>query len=44
MTQNNSWNCSQELIDELGVLVDRMSINIELPSQIVLIAVAPDKV
>ena len=35
--------CSQELIDKLGVLVDRMSINIELPSQSSLQLLAPDK-
>ena len=35
--------CSQELIDKLGVLVDRMSINIELPSQNSLQLLAPDK-
>lgn len=35
--------CSQELIDKLGVLVDRMSINIELPSQNSLNLLAPDK-
>lgn len=35
--------CSQELIDQLGVLVDRMSINIELPSQNSLQLLAPDK-
>ena len=34
---------SQELIDKLGVLVDRMSINIELPSQDSLKLLAPDK-
>lgn len=35
--------CSQELIDKLGILVDRMSINIELPSQNSLQLLAPDK-
>lgn len=35
--------CSEELIDKLGVLVDRMSINIELPSQSSLQLLAPDK-
>lgn len=35
--------CSQELIDQLGILVDRMSINIELPSQNSLQLLAPDK-
>lgn len=35
--------CSQELIDQLGVLVDRMSINIELPSQDSLKLLAPEK-
>lgn len=35
--------CSQELIDKLGVLVDRMSINIELPSQNSLKLLAPEK-
>ena len=35
--------CSQELINKLGVLVDRMSINIELPSQNSLKLLAPDK-
>ncbi len=34
---------SQELIDRLGYLVDRMSINIELPSQDSLRVLAPDK-
>ena len=35
--------CSQELIDALGILVDRMSINIELPSQNSLQLLAPEK-
>lgn len=34
---------SKELIDQLGVLVDRMSINIELPSQNSLKLLAPEK-
>lgn len=34
---------SQELIDKLGLLVDRMSVNIELPSQDSLRVLAPDK-
>lgn len=34
---------SQELIDKLGTLVDRMSVNIELPSQASLKLLAPDK-
>ncbi|MDO5556557.1 MAG: putative DNA modification/repair radical SAM protein [Clostridia bacterium] len=34
---------SQELIDKLGTLVDRMSINIELPSNNSLKLLAPDK-
>lgn len=34
---------SQELIDKLGTLVDRMSVNIELPSQSSLKILAPDK-
>lgn len=34
---------SQELIDKLGLLVDRMSVNIELPSQNSLKLLAPDK-
>lgn len=35
--------CSQELIDKLGNLVDRMSINIELPSNNSLKLLAPQK-
>ena len=35
--------CSQELIDKLGILVDRMSINIELPSNDSLKLLAPQK-
>ena len=35
--------CSQELTDQLGILVDRMSINIELPSQNSLQLLAPEK-
>ena len=35
--------CSKELIDELGNLVDRMSINIELPSNNSLKLLAPQK-
>ena len=35
--------CSQELIDKLGNLVDRMSINIELPSNTSLKLLAPQK-
>ena len=35
--------CSQELIDTLGILVDRMSVNIELPSQNSLQLLAPEK-
>lgn len=35
--------CSQELINQLGILVDRMSINIELPSQDSLKLLAPEK-
>ena len=35
--------CSKELIDKLGVLVDRMSINIELPSNESLKLLAPQK-
>lgn len=35
--------CSQELIDKLGSLVDRMSINIELPSNNSLKLLAPQK-
>ncbi len=35
--------CSQELIDQLGILVDRISINIELPSQTSLKLLAPQK-
>ena len=35
--------CSQELIDSLGSLVDRMSINIELPSNDSLKLLAPQK-
>ncbi len=35
--------CSQELIDKLGVLVDRLSINIELPSHDSLKLLAPQK-
>ena len=34
---------SKELIDKLGTLVDRMSVNIELPSQTSLKLLAPDK-
>ncbi len=34
---------SKELIDKLGILVDRMSINIELPSQASLKLLAPEK-
>ncbi|NTU90074.1 MAG: putative DNA modification/repair radical SAM protein, partial [Actinobacteria bacterium] len=34
---------SEELIERLGFLVDRMSINIELPSQQSLMLLAPDK-
>lgn len=35
--------CSKELINKLGTLVDRMSINIELPSSESLQLLAPDK-
>ena len=35
--------CSQELIDKLGTLVDRLSINIELPSNSSLKLLAPQK-
>ena len=35
--------CSQELIDKLGLLCDRMSVNIELPSEKSLAELAPDK-
>ncbi|MCL2487964.1 MAG: putative DNA modification/repair radical SAM protein [Oscillospiraceae bacterium] len=35
--------CSQELVDKLGHLVDRMSINVELPSEASLNALAPNK-
>ena len=35
--------CSKELIDKLGLLVDRLSINIELPSQNSLKLLAPQK-
>lgn len=35
--------CSQELIDKLGNLVDRMSINVELPSNTSLKLLAPQK-
>lgn len=35
--------CSKELIDKLGVLVDRLSINIELPSNTSLKLLAPQK-
>lgn len=35
--------CSQELIDSLGTLVDRLSINIELPSATSLKLLAPQK-
>ena len=35
--------CSQELIDKLGTLVDRMSVNIELPSESSLKLLAPNK-
>ena len=35
--------CSKELIDKLGILVDRMSINIELPSNESLKLLAPQK-
>ena len=35
--------CSKELIDKLGVLVDRLSINIELPSHTSLKLLAPQK-
>ena len=35
--------CSQELIDSLGILVDRLSINIELPSNNSLKLLAPQK-
>lgn len=35
--------CSKELIDQLGVLVDRLSINIELPSNTSLKLLAPQK-
>lgn len=35
--------CSKELIDKLGVLVDRLSINIELPSNSSLKLLAPQK-
>lgn len=38
-----SLGSSQELIDKLGSLVDRMSINIELPSQNSLKLLAPEK-
>lgn len=35
--------CSKELIDKLGILVDRLSINIELPSSTSLKLLAPQK-
>ncbi len=35
--------CSKELIDQLGILVDRLSINIELPSNTSLKLLAPQK-
>ena len=35
--------CSKELIDKLGILVDRLSINIELPSNTSLKLLAPQK-
>lgn len=35
--------CSKELIDKLGILVDRLSINIELPSHTSLQLLAPQK-
>ena len=35
--------CSQELVHKLGGLCDRMSVNIELPSESSLKALAPDK-
>ena len=35
--------CDPELISRLGMLADRMSVNIELPSQESLIKLAPDK-
>ena len=35
--------CSRELIDKLGLLCDRMSVNIELPSEKSLLELAPDK-
>ena len=35
--------CSKDLIDKLGNLVDRMSINIELPSNNSLKLLAPQK-
>ncbi len=35
--------CSKELIDKLGTLVDRLSINIELPSNDSLKLLAPQK-
>ncbi len=38
-----SLGSSKELIDKLGILVDRMSVNIELPSQDSLKLLAPDK-
>lgn len=41
--QKQFLGSSQELIDKLGCLVDRMSINIELPSQNSLKLLAPEK-
>lgn len=41
--QKQFHGSSKELIDELGSLVDRMSINIELPSQDSLKLLAPEK-
>ncbi len=35
--------CSPELVDKLGLLCDRMSVNIELPSEKSLTQLAPDK-
>ena len=42
-TAKQFLGCSQELIDTLGVLVDRLSINIELPSNDSLKLLAPQK-
>jgi predicted DNA-binding helix-hairpin-helix protein len=35
--------CSQQLVHEAGLYADRMSVNIELPSQKSLETLAPDK-